>query len=183
MYTCDTPPRLESRGFFCLSSVRDMLRTVAWPRLGAHRSGGGKAEWASPFRRILSWAVPGPLGLPCLAEREEWPTASAFGVLGGPNIRAFRLCSPGNVPQGRRLFLMRVFTLPHFLKPYSQRCRVFAAAQRRGPWWNMVVFLRLVLHHTTRTRFSCSSTAHLFFLPVQKVVRYGLKPKTPYHCR
>ena len=153
---CDTPPRLKSRGFFCLSSVRDTLRTVAWPRLGAHRSGGGKAEWASPFRRILSWAVPGPLELPCLAEREEWPTTSAFGVLGSPNTRAFRLCSPGNVPQGRRLFLMRVFTLPHFLKPYNQRCRVFAAAQRRGPWWNMVVFLCLVLHHITHTRFSCS---------------------------
>jgi hypothetical protein len=29
---------------FCLSSVRDRLSNVAWPRLGAHRSGGGKAR-------------------------------------------------------------------------------------------------------------------------------------------
>ena len=62
---------LKPHGFFCLSSVRAGLSDGAWLRLGAHRSGGGKAEGASPSRRILSWAVPGPLFFPCLSERDE----------------------------------------------------------------------------------------------------------------
>jgi hypothetical protein len=105
---CDTPPRLKARGFFCLSSVRDTMRSGAWLRLGAHRSGGGKAERAPPFRRVLSWAVPCLLVFPCLSQRDEWPTTSVSGVLGRTNTRVFRRCSPGNAPQGRRLFLERV---------------------------------------------------------------------------
>src|SRR5712691_6596113 len=73
---------LKPHGFFCLSSVRDGLSDGAWLRLGAHRSGGGKVEGASPSRRILSWAVPGPLFFPCLSERDEWPTTPVCGVLG-----------------------------------------------------------------------------------------------------
>ena len=36
--------RMNPHGFFCLSSVRDGLSSGAWLRLGAHRSGGGKAR-------------------------------------------------------------------------------------------------------------------------------------------
>gem|GEM_PF-6023974 len=34
-------------------------------------------ETAAPFRQLVSWAVPCPLDLSCLAQREEWPTACA----------------------------------------------------------------------------------------------------------
>ncbi len=95
---------LKPHGFVCLSSVRDGLSDGAWLRLGAHRSGGGKAEGASPSRRILSWAVPGPLFFPCLSERDEWPTTPVSGVLGKSNTRIFRCCSPGNVPAGAEAF-------------------------------------------------------------------------------
>ena len=64
---CDTPPRLKSRGFFCLSSVRDRRSNVAWPRLIAHRSGGGKARHKNIHSYPHSWAVPCPFQLPCLA--------------------------------------------------------------------------------------------------------------------
>ena len=71
---------------------------------------------------------------------------------------------------------MRVFTLPHFLKPYNQRCRVFAAAQRRGPWWNnAVVFFPPALRRRTRTRCSWKGTTDLFFLHRQKAVIEGAK--------
>src|SRR5438876_12177102 len=89
---------------FCLSSVGDRLRNVAWPRLGAYRSGGGKAERVPPFRRLLSCAVPCALVLPCLSERDEWPTTSVFGVLGSPNTRLFRGCSRGNIPTRAEAF-------------------------------------------------------------------------------
>jgi hypothetical protein len=105
----------QPHGFFCLSSVRDGLSDGAWLRLGAHRSGGGKAEGASPSRRILSWAVPSPLFFPCLSERDEWPTTPVSGVLGKSNTRIFRCCSPGNVPAGAEAFpdaLVRAAPLP-----------------------------------------------------------------------
>ena len=95
---------LKPHGFFCLSAVRDGLSDGAWLRLGAHRSGGGKAEGASPSRRILCWAVPSPLCFPCLSERDEWSTTPVSGVLGKSNTRIFRCCSPGNVPAGAEAF-------------------------------------------------------------------------------
>jgi len=106
---------LKPHGFFCLSSVRDRLSNGAWLRLGAHRNGGGKAESAPPYRRMLSWAVPSPLVLSCLSERKAWSTTPVFGVLERINTHIFRCCSPGNVPQRRRLFLgaiVRAATLP-----------------------------------------------------------------------
>jgi len=59
--------RMNPRGFFRLSSVRDVLRNGAWLRLIAHRSGGGKAERTHPSMRVLPWAVPCPLSSACLA--------------------------------------------------------------------------------------------------------------------
>ena len=42
-YTVTLRMDWKSRSF-CLSSVRGMLSNVAWPRLAAYRSGGGKAR-------------------------------------------------------------------------------------------------------------------------------------------
>src|SRR6266699_1603159 len=129
---------LKPHGFFCHSSVREKRRNAAWLRLGASRSGGGIAEGASPSRRILSWAVPGPVALPCLSERERWPTTSVSGVLGTAHTRAFRRCSPGNVPQRRRLFPMLLFALPHApsavqpMVPCLRRSREQSTAVQHG---------------------------------------------------
>jgi hypothetical protein len=119
----------KSSGFFRLSSVREKLRIAAWLRLGASRSGGGKAEGAPPFRQLLSWAVPCPLLFPCLSERDEWPTTPVFGVLGTSNTRIFRYSLLGNVPTRAEAFPWRYScTLLHFLKPYNRWCRAFVAA-------------------------------------------------------
>lgn len=57
---------LKPHGFFRLSSVRDVLRTAAWPRLGAHRSGGGKArdERIHAYISFLGGAMPVPASMP-----------------------------------------------------------------------------------------------------------------------
>ena len=57
---------LKPCGFFRLSSVRDRLRTTAWPRLGAYRSGGGKAQrrCIHPCIRLLGGARPVPCSMP-----------------------------------------------------------------------------------------------------------------------
>jgi 3-phenylpropionate/trans-cinnamate dioxygenase ferredoxin reductase component len=58
----------KSRGFFRLSSVRDGWRNVAWPRLGIHRSGGGKAQKrVHPFMHLVLGGCAMPVGplMPC----------------------------------------------------------------------------------------------------------------------
>ncbi|HWZ20053.1 MAG TPA: hypothetical protein VNW73_14735 [Ktedonobacteraceae bacterium] len=119
-----TPPH----GFFCLSSVGDGLSSGAWLRLGAYRSGGGKAERAHPSLRVLSWAVPCPLVLSCLSERDRWPTTPVSGVLERINTRIFRCCSPGNVPQRWRLFLGAIFGAAARTLCRGVATRAFAAA-------------------------------------------------------
>ena len=146
---------MNPHGFFCLSSVGDGLSSGAWLRLGAYRSGGGKAERAHPSMRVLSWAVPCPLVLSCQTVRDRWPTTPVSGVLEQINTRIFRCCSPGNVPQRRRLFLGAIFgatALPKAVEwlpvPSQQQIARIVA--------NTVAFLPTVLHGGTRTRFSCS---------------------------
>ena len=172
----DTPPRLKSRGFFCLSSVRDTMRNGAWLRLGAHRSGGGKAERAPPFRRVLSWAVPCLFVFPCLSQRDEWPTPSVSGVLERTNTRVFRRCSPGNVPQGRRLFLALVCLGCHTSSSRTSS-GVVPAPQQRAAYSGTTqrVFVPPALRRRTRTRCSWKGTPDLFFLHRQKAVREGAK--------
>ena len=135
---CDTPPGAQApRLLLPLFCTREAEKcSVA--TTGASRSGGGIAEGASPSRRILSWAVPGPVALPCLSERERWPTTSVSGVLGTAHTRAFRRCSPGNVPQRRRLFPMLLFALPHApsavqpMVPCLRRSREQSTAVQHG---------------------------------------------------
>ncbi len=153
---------LKPHGFFRHSSVRDVLRSGAWLRLGAHRNGGGIAETAHPFMLAVSCAVPCALVYPCLAERDEWPTTSAFGVLGSTNTWSF--CSPLGKPRSERLFLCSFRRSLHFLKPYIHWCRAFAASQRAWyAWNNTVVFLPLALRQRTRTLFSFQGATALFY--------------------
>jgi hypothetical protein len=147
---------LKPHGFFCLSSVRDGLSDGAWLRLGAHRSGGGKAEGASPSRRILCWAVPGPLFFPCLSERDEWPTTPVSGVLGKSNTRIFRCCSPGNVPAGAEAFPDALVRAAPRAFSRGLATRTFGTAHSVAQWFNTVVCLPTALRHGTHTRFSCS---------------------------
>src|SRR5260370_42627641 len=52
---------------------------------------------------FLGGAMPVLFFVPCLKGRMAHN--SSFGVLEEENTRIFQRCSPGNVPQGRRLFL------------------------------------------------------------------------------
>jgi hypothetical protein len=155
---------LKPSGFFRHSSVRDVLRSGAWLRLGAHRNGGGIAETAHPFMLTVSCAVPCALVFPCLAERDEWPTTSAFGVLGTANTRVFRRCSPGNVPTGAEAFpelFLDDAPLPKADAQMSSYLRSVSIAL--NTWNNTVVFLPLALRQRTRTLFSFQGATDLFY--------------------
>ncbi len=157
---------LKPHGFFRHSSVGDVLRSGAWLRLGAHRNGGGIAETAHPFMRTVSCAVPCALVFPCLAERDEWPTTSACGVLGSTNTCSF--CYPLGKPRSARLFLCYFKRSLHFLKPYIQWCRAFAASQIAWYAPNTGVFLPLALRQRTRTLFSFQGATALFYHKEEK---------------
>jgi hypothetical protein len=144
--------RMNPRGFFCHSSVGDALRNGAWLRLGAHRNGGGIAETTHPSMPAVSWAVPCPLVVPRLAQRDEWPTASAFGILGTANTRAFRRCSLRNVPTRAEAFpelFLDDAALPKagahqmssYLRSVSRACYI---------WNNTGVFLPVALRYGTQ---------------------------------
>ncbi len=167
---------LKPHGFFRHSSVRDVLRSGAWLRLGAHRNGGGIAETAHPFMRPVSCAVPCALVYPCLAERDEWPTTSAFGVLGSTNTCSFRY--PLGKPRSERLFLCYFRLSLHFLKPYIHWCRAFAASQIAWYAWNNTgVFLPLALRQRTRTLFSFQGATDLFYHKEERPEMQELKPR------
>jgi hypothetical protein len=150
----------KSCGFFRHSSVREMLRSGAWLRLGASRSGGGIAERVPPFRRVLSCAVPCALGFPCLSERDEWPTTPVFGVLGNPNTRVFRRSVLGNVPTRGEAFPWGYCVLRlHFLKPMLRSSSYLRSlVNSRVHWFNAVTFLPTALRYGTRTLFCSQGT-------------------------
>jgi hypothetical protein len=91
-------------GFFSLSSVRDKRSNVAWPRLGAHRSGGGKAR----RQRLHSGSlVPGRCqARPCFHAPRKGKNGPqlALGVLENKNTCLFRDVFPGNVPTRMEAF-------------------------------------------------------------------------------
>ena len=172
---------LKPHGFFCLSAVRDGLSDGAWLRLGAHRSGGGKAEEASPSRRILSWAVPSPLCFPCLSERDEWPTTPVSGVLGKSNTRIFRCCSPGNVPAGAEAFpdaMVRAAPLPKvvdWLPVPSEQQRALHSGSTRSCFYPRPYAMEPI--HDSVVQGATSLFSHGYVKPEVQ----GLKPKTPNH--
>src|SRR5689334_2341482 len=53
------------------------------------RSGDRMDDGLAAIPAVPSWAVPCPLGLPCLSERDEWPTTPVLGGLGSANTRVF----------------------------------------------------------------------------------------------
>jgi hypothetical protein len=101
----DTPQGLKPRSF-CLSRVVGTLRNAAWPRLGEYRSGQGKTETGHPSMPTVSWAVPGPLLLSCLSEREEWPTPPVFGAWRAVTPASFDAAPLGTSPKGGGFSLM-----------------------------------------------------------------------------
>ena len=101
----DTPQGLKPRSF-CLSRVVGTLRNAAWPRLGEYRSGQGKTETGHPSMPTVSWAVPGPLLLSCLSEREEWPTTPVFGAWRAVTPASFDAAPLGTSPKGGGFSLM-----------------------------------------------------------------------------
>jgi len=92
---CDTPPRLKSRGFFCLSSVRGALRSAAWPRLGEYRSGGGKARRQRIHSCIcfLGGAMPVAFPMPC-ARGKNGPQLT-LGLMGEEQHPHLSTLNPG----------------------------------------------------------------------------------------
>jgi hypothetical protein len=123
----DTLPGRKSRSF-CLSRVVGTLRNAAWPRLGAHRSGQGKARNLRIHSCIcfLGGAMPVAGSMPCAKGRMAHNLRLASWEPGTP--ASFDATPLGTYPQGRRLFLSSVCVLLHFLKPYSRWCRAFATA-------------------------------------------------------
>jgi hypothetical protein len=149
----------KSRGFFRLSSVRDGLRNEAWLRLGAHRSGGGKAR----NQRLHSgFLFPGRCHARCgfhaLHKGKNGPQL-VVGILGSRNTRLFRGLIPGNIPAGVEAFpalLCDDVTLPKAVDWLPVPSHVEIAHTLA----NAVTFLRLVLHQATRTFFSSQGTEH-----------------------
>jgi hypothetical protein len=147
----------KSRGFFRLSSVVDGLRNVAWPRLGAHRSGGGKARNQCLHSGFL---FPGRCharsGFHALRKGMNGPQL-AVGVLGSRNTRLFRGLILGNIPTRLEAFpalFCDDVTLPKAVDwlPVPSHVEI---ADTLG---NAVTFLRLALRQTTRTLFSSQGT-------------------------
>jgi hypothetical protein len=107
--------RWKARGFFRLSSVVAGRRNAAWLRLGAQRSGGGKARH-EPIHSSLSWlggAKPVPASMPCAKGTMAHTLRLASWEAGTP--ASFEAYSRGTFPPGWRLFLRyscRDVTLP-----------------------------------------------------------------------
>jgi hypothetical protein len=118
-------------------------------------------------------------------EKERMVHNSRFWRVERSNTRIFRYCSPGNTPQGRRLFLcyfLRDATLPKVVEWLPVPSSV-VIAETMG---NTVMFLQEALRLLTRTFFSFQGTTQLFFLHLQKEETQGLKPRVPTHglkCR
>jgi len=122
----------KSCGFFRHSTVRGMLSNVAWPRLAAYRSGGGKAWKQQPHSDSL---FPGR----CHARwtSHAWRKGKngpqlALGVLEKTITRLFRGSLPGNLPAGSEAFPVAILALTALL-PNSRGVvtRAFRTAKSR----------------------------------------------------
>jgi hypothetical protein len=180
MFHGDTPPRLQSRGFFRLSSIRDRRSDVAWPRLIAHRSGGGKA-------RKRAHACMHPVPGRCHARfcfhasyKGKHGPQLAVGVLESRNTRLFRGSLPGNLPAGVEAFPVAILAVAALL-PKAVDWLLVPSEQQIADYSlvNAVTFLPTVLHGGTRTLFSFQGATALFSQRRTKVEMQGLKPHTP----
>ena len=94
----------KSRGFFRLSSVVDRRRNEAWLRLGAHRSGGGKARNQSLHSgALIAGRCRARSGFHAWHKGKNGPQL-VVGILGSRNTRLFRDLIPGNMPTGVEAF-------------------------------------------------------------------------------
>ncbi len=107
--------------------------------------------------------------------RDEWPTASAFGILGTANTRAFRRCSLRNVPTRAEAFpelFLDDAALPkagaHQMSSYLRSVSIAWYI-----WNNTVVFLPVALRHGTRTLFSFQGATVLFYQREEKAEMQG----------
>jgi hypothetical protein len=74
----------------------------------------GKHENTVSIQTFVSWAVPGPFRLPCLAQRDEWPTTCGWhpGKQEHPSLSRLPC---GNIPTQVEAFPVAMFcrtTLP-----------------------------------------------------------------------
>jgi hypothetical protein len=175
---------LKPHGFFCLSSVRDALRNAAWPRLIAHRSGGGKARRQRIHSDICSLGGAMPVGplMPCAKGRMAHNLRLASWRR--PTPASFDACPGEYTHQGGGFSLCYFSTLLHFLKPYILMSRAFAQQIAWYIWNNAVAFLPQALRLGTRTLFSFQGAIALFYPRESKPEMQGLKPtrNPPNHC-
>jgi hypothetical protein len=94
-----------------------------------------------------SWAVPGPLRLPCRVQRDEWPTACSWHPGEQQHPPLSRLSPQERTPRVEAFpaLFLETAVLPkpvEWLPVASQQCRADTVA-------NTVVFLPAVLHGGT----------------------------------
>ena len=159
--------RINPRGFFRLSSVVDERRNAAWLRLGAHRSGRGKARRQRLHSGVcfLGGAKPVAASMPCAKGRMAHNLRLASWEAGTP--ASFEAYSVGTYPHGWRLFLMLFSMLRHFLNPWSG----YPWLRTANSWYilvNTVVFFPTALRCRTRTLVSCSRDYCYLLTPEQK---------------
>jgi hypothetical protein len=147
-----------ARGFFRLSSVGEKLRTEAWLRLIASRSGGGKAgKQQLHSDNLFPGRCHAHSDFRTVRKGKKGPQL-AVGLLGSrtkDHPHLFRDSLPGNLPTGVVAFPGAIFCgtrLPKAVDwlPVPSLCEI------AGTVANTVVFLPLALRQRTRTRFSCS---------------------------
>ena len=146
----DTLPGRRSRSF-CLSRVVGTLRNAAWPRLGAYRSGQGKARNQRIHSCIcfLGGAMPVAGSMPCTKGRVAHNLRLASWEPGTP--ASFDAQPLGTYPQRWRLFLSYCCDdapLPKAVQPLVSCLRSISIAWYA--WNNTVVFFPLALRQRTR---------------------------------
>jgi hypothetical protein len=167
----------KAGGFFRLSSVVDRLRTEAWLRLGAHRSGGGKAHNQSLHSGVLiAGRCPARCRFRAWHKGKNGPQL-VIDILESSNTCLFRGLFLGNVPTRLEAFPTLFFgdaTLPKAVDWLP----VPSSVERADTLANAVTFLPTALRGGTRTLFSSQGTAHVFFLKEQKVEMLPARVKT-----
>ena len=165
---------LKPHGFFRLSSVRGLLRNVAWPRLGTDRSGGGKARNQSPHSGMLiTGRCQARSGFHAACKGMNGPQL-AVGTLGSGNTRLFRGLLLGNVPTRSEAFPALFFhraprTLAVDWLPVPSLRKIARTVA------NTVVFLPAVLHGGTgKHDFVVQGTRTILLHSAQNVKCFGL---------
>ncbi len=146
---------LKPHGFFCLSSVRDRLSNAAWLRLGASRSGGGKARNQRIHSCLCFLGGARPVSLLMPHAKGRMAHNLRLASWRRPTPASFNAAPLGTYPRGGGFSLLLFFTnvtLPKAVEWLPVPSRV----ERAYTSGNAVTFLRMALRHATHTLFSCS---------------------------